>query len=194
MKKLLTAPLIVCSICVFAQRQSILPVNAKSVKPEIATVMADYYDQFLNIKGDTISETKSAVEFQSKVIPEGALRCSITEIKSLYKVCSWQAVMYSSEDFQNAVEKYRRYFIQLNGASFMMEDHHPYRFKGVYDIPAETRAFASSILEPEVQQAALQKVKIEVALNYGMPDWTVSIYIYSKENDADIRPTEKTDQ
>ncbi|MGH2566542.1 MAG: hypothetical protein ACRDE5_18630, partial [Ginsengibacter sp.] len=62
---------------------------------------------------------------------------------------------------------------------------------GDYDAPDEERGFASSILEADVNENYLKKLKIEVALNYNMSGWSVRILVYEKESDADIRPTEK---
>ena len=75
-----------------------------------------------------------------------------------------------------------------------MHDNKAWKFEGLYDTPDNDRSFASSILGPEVNEKVLQRLKIEVALNYNMPEWTVKVLIYEKENDADIRPTEKTGQ
>ena len=40
----------------------------------------------------------------------------------------------------------------------------------------------------------MNQFKIEIALNYGlMPEWSVKIYVYEKEDDEDIRPTVNND-
>ncbi len=41
----------------------------------------------------------------------------------------------------------------------------------------------------DANNKAIQPFKIEVALNYSMPEWSVKIYVYEKENDEDICPT-----
>ncbi|MDE3213028.1 MAG: hypothetical protein KGM98_07320, partial [Bacteroidota bacterium] len=64
-----------------------------------------------------------------------------------------------------------------------------WRFSGDYDTPDESRAFASSILEPVAPTPQLKQLKIEIALNYTMPEWTVKLLVYEKQSDADIRPT-----
>ena len=69
-----------------------------------------------------------------------------------------------------------------------------WKFAGSYDTPDNTRSFASCVLEPDLDDKVLQRLKIEVALNYNIPEWSVRILIYEKENDADIRPTENSGQ
>lgn len=165
-----------------------------TIKPDIEKVAQDYYDHFQNIIGEKISESINTIEYQSKLVPAGALESTVLEIKGLKNVYSWQATMLSTEEYEKAVEKYKQFYRQLNGANFIMPDHKSWKFRGPYDNPDESRAFASSILEPDVDIKALQKLKVEIALNYDMPEWTVRILVYEKEADEDIRPTEVTGQ
>ena len=155
-------------------------------------IVGDYYDHFYNIKGEKLSESTSTIEYQSKVLPQDALESVITEIKSLHEVYSWEATLLKTDDFEKAVEKYKQIYRQLNGASFKMYDNKSWKFKGAYDTPDDNRAFASSILEPEVAEKVLQRLKIEVALNYNMSEWTIKLFVYEKESDDEIRPTERT--
>ena len=194
MKKLCLLFLLISSLHLTAQNKPLILKVSQTIKAEIGKVVRDYYGHFYNIKGEKISETESTNEYKSKVLLQGALESSITEIKSLHNVYSWQATMFKTDDFEKAVEKYKQIYNQLNGAGFMMHDKTVWKFKGSYDAPDEGRAFASSILEPDVNEKVLQRLKIEVALNYSMPEWTVKILVYEKISDEDIRPTERTDQ
>ncbi len=188
------------SICLFLalqlSAQNRLPVLKipNNIKPEVEKVTGDYYDHFYNIKGEKISETESIIEYKSKVIPKGALETTIVEIKSLHNVYSWLAIMLKTEDYEKAVEKYKQIYNQLNGAGFAMHDKTTWKFSGNYDAPDESRAFASSILEPDIIPKALRRLKVEVALNYNMPDWIVKILVYEKESDEEIRPSSNTEQ
>ena len=64
------------------------------------------------------------------VLPNGALESSITQIKGLYNVYSWQAVMLNTDNFEKAVEKYKQISHELNDANFMMHDREACKFKG----------------------------------------------------------------
>jgi hypothetical protein len=192
MKKLFALIFIFSPFHIFAQNKLPLLKGSNTIKPDIEKVARDYYDHFYNIKGEKISETESTIEYQCKIIPQGSLESTITEIKSLHNVYSWQAIMFNTDDYEKAIEKYKQIYRQLNGASFIMHDNKVWKFKGLYDTPDDNRSFASSILEPDTNEKPFQRLKIEVALNYNMPDWTVKILIYEKENDADVRPTENT--
>ena len=176
-----------------AKRLPILKLNNK-IKSDIEKVARDYYGHFDDIKGEKISETINTIEYESKIIPAGATESTILEIKGLQNVYSWQATMLQTEDFEKAVEKYKQIYNQLNGTNFSMNDNKPWKFRGTYDTPNESRAFASSVLQPDVAEKVLQRLKVEVALNYNTPEWTVKILVYEKEPDEDIRPTESAAQ
>jgi len=194
MKKTITLVLIISALNGLAQSKIPLLKFSNTIKPDIEKVASDYYNHFNNIKGEQTDETQNTIEYQSKILSKGAVESSITQIKGLQNVYSWQAVMLNTDDFEKAVEKYRQIYQQLDGASFTMHDRKAWKFTGSYDAPDNARSFVSSILEPDLEDKVLQRLKIEVALNYNMSEWTVKILVYEKENDADIRPTENSGQ
>jgi len=161
---------------------------APSLKPVIEKVARDYYQNFNNIKGDTVSQTESTIEFKSKIIPEGAIDASITKYINPYSY-SWQTTMFQSEDYQAAVGKYRDYYKQLDGCTLTFYDKSSYKLGGNYDTPDENRAFASSILQLDNSNPDLRLFKVEVALTYSIPNWTVRVMVYEKVADDEIRPT-----
>jgi hypothetical protein len=194
MKKLFSLLLLIITLHLAAQNKLPSLKIANNIKPDIEKVTRDFYDHFYNIIGEKIAETESTIEYQSKVIPAGAVESTIIQVKSLHNVYSWEAVMMNSDNYEKAVEKYKQIYRQLNGVGFVMHDNKTWKFKGNYDEPDDDRSFASSILVADTEEKALQKLKVEVALNYNMPEWTVKVLVYEKESDADIRPTENTGQ
>ena len=88
--------------------------------------------------------------------------------------------MMNTDDYDKAVAKYKQIYRQLNGANFVMNDGKTCKIKGPFDAPDDNRAFASSILEPDVKEKYLQRLKIEVALNYNMPDWALKFWCMKK--------------
>lgn len=175
--------------------QNRLPVFKipKSVKPDIEKVVSDYYGHFYSLKGDKIDETAQTIEYKSKLVPQGALESKITQLKNQVNVYSWQAVMLTTIEFEKAAEKYKELFHQLQGSIFIAYAGKQFKLKGEYDSPDDSRSFASSILSPDVENKAARRLKIEVAINYLLPDWSVKILVYEKDADEDIRPTENYD-
>ena len=188
MKKMIFTILIFPAMAVTAQTRISFKKSPNTLKPVIEKVARDYYQNFNNIKGDTINETESTVEFTSKVAPADALSTSITKYIDPYSY-TWQATMFQSEDYEAAAAKYKEYYKQLNGCKLTFYDKTSYKLVGGYDTPDESRAFASSILQLDAVNRDLELFKVEVALNYSLPDWTVKVMIYEKVADDKIRPT-----
>lgn len=191
MKKLCSIFVLLITMQLSAQNKIAGLKISSSIKPDIEKVAGDFYDHFDHIKGEVISETISTIEYASKVLPFGASESSITQIKSVHNNFNWQANMFTSEDYKKAAEKYKQIYNELNGASYNMHENRLWKFKGSYDSPDDNRAFASSLLEPDKSEQYIKKLKIEVALSYSFPEWSVKVLIYEKESDEDIRPTEK---
>jgi hypothetical protein len=187
MKKWFTLLFIFQAFATFAQTRVALKTSP-SIKPVIEKVASDYYQNFNNIKGDTINKTESTIEFTSKVSPVGSLGTSITKYIDPYSY-TWQTTMFQSENYLDAVDKYKEYYKQLDGCTLTFYDKTSYKLVGGYDTPDEDRPFASSILQLNGNNQDLQLFKVEVALNYSLPDWTVKIMIYEKVADDKIRPT-----
>lgn len=186
MKTLLTIAFLFATVFVSAQTGSLLK-SSTSIRADIEKVAQDYYKNFQNIKGDTISESTSSIEFSSKIIPAGAIETSITRYKTP-ETYSWQSTLLKTEEFTEAVSKYRQIYRQLNGATLTYHDNAEFRLIGTYDTPDESKGFASSFLEVGTYDRQLKMFKIEVALNYAFPDWTVKVFVYEKVADADVRP------
>ncbi len=192
MRKLFCA-LFICTALNMSAQSKISKIKlAPALTTDIQKVARDYYIHFDNIKGEKISESGNIVEYASKVSPPGAIESTIMQIKSLHNSYSWQALMLDTEDYNEAVASYKKIYRQLSGAKISLENEETYKLTGTYDAPSESRAFASSILELDANKKSMQLFKIEVALNYSMPEWSVKIYVYEKENDEDIRPTVNT--
>ena len=188
MRRFLLLLLMASPFALFAQPKVKLTKSTPSVKFVVEEVATDFYQNFNNIKGDTLNITGSAIEFTSKVVPVASLSTSITKYVNPDSY-SWQSILFKSEEYEAAVAKYKEYYRQINGATLTFYDKTSYKLSGYYDIPDENRAFASSILELNGTNHDLQLFKVEVALAYTMPEWFVKIMVYEKVADKDIRPT-----
>ncbi len=187
MKYLTAVMLLFATAPIFAQPKLSIFKSSNSIKPDIEKVVQDYFQNFDNIKGDTLMKTVSTIEFDSKIIPAGSLETTITKYKTP-KTYSWQSTLFKSEEFKEAVGKYKQYYRQLNGSTFTFSNKTSYRVSGNYDSPDEAKAFASSVLGVNSYDNNLKLFKIEIGLNYAFPEWVVSIMVYEKVADEDIRP------
>lgn len=193
MKNLFSLIFILATLSTLAQNKISHIKMTPTVNLEIEKVARDYYDHFDNIKGEKISETENIIEYSSKINPPGALESTIMQIKSLNNSYSWQALMLDTEDYNQAIVKYKQLYQQLNGKKLSFNNGKSYKLKGIYDTPDEAKGFASTLLGLDAAGNEMNQFKIEIALNYAMPEWSVKIYVYEKEDDEDIRPTVNND-
>jgi len=190
MKQLFAVVFILSAMPIFAQPKLSVFKSSASIRADIEKVASDYFEDFNNIKGDTIIESVSTIQFNSKVIPTGALDATVTKYKTL-KSYSWQSTMFKTEEFKEAVAKYKQYFRQLEGATVTFNNKNSYKISGNYDAPDEVRSFASSTLEVKSYDPNLKLFKVEIGLNFAYPEWIVRIMVYEKPADEDIRPSAK---
>ena len=60
-----------------------------------------------------------------------------------------------------------------------------YTLQGVYEAPAEERKFTTSMLAVANAPEALQKLRIEVSIQFEFPEWKVALTVFEKEKDDD---------
>lgn len=188
MKRFLLSAIFLYAATINAQPRLALHKTVPSIKPVIEKVARDFYENFGDIIGDTINQTLNSVQFQSRLIPPESLSTCVIKYVDPYSY-SFETTMFESEDFQEAVSRYKEYFRQLNGCRLTFYDKTAYNLSGKYDLPDEARTFASSILKLTGNNHDLKLFTVEVALNYLMPSWTVKVMVYEKVEDQDIRPT-----
>ena len=188
MKKMLLSFVFFAALAASAQPKLPFKKSVPSIKPVIEKVARDFYQNFGNIVGDTINENGSSIEFKSRITPPESLGTSITKYVDPYSY-AWQSTMFESEDFQQAVSRYKEYFKQLNNSKLTFYDKTAYNLSGNYDAPDESRPFASSVLKLDGTNHDLQFFTVEVGLSYSMPDWTVKVMVYEKVPDSQVRPT-----
>ena len=168
-----------------AQSLKVKPVTG--IRPQVQQLIHSYFQHFDGVKGDTLSQSNGSIVYSSKILP-GAIESSITQYGHGNNY-SWQAILLRTEDFNKGVELYKKYYQQLNGMPVMLDDKSTSKLAGQFDIPEEARSFASSILELQKVNKGLQLLKVEIAINYTFPEWTVKLLVYEKQADEDMRPT-----
>lgn len=188
MRKIFSTLFILQSIAGSAQPLVSLKKSPNTLKPVVEQVARDFYQNFNSIKGDTLNQSEETIEFASKIAPADAISTSITKYLQPYSY-TWEATMFKTENYEEAVEKYKIYYRQLNGSKLTFYDKTSYNLSGRYDTPDEDRAFASSILQLNPSNNDLQFFKVEIGLSYSLPEWTVKVMIYEKIADDKIRPT-----
>lgn len=161
-----------------------------AVQQALQKVITDFPNRLQNITGGLIQENVESSDYTSKVIFPGTESCTITQYKSQKnKNRSWQAVLPEVENFAAAKKQYRDLFLQVKNLGIQLPGNaKPVKAKGEYDEPTEQKKFAGSIFRINNEEGAYKDVKLEVALQYTITGWQVSIYVYDKKEDDEILP------
>jgi hypothetical protein len=179
-----------CTLSLFifstAHSQLHLPATNNHLRNDIAKVLQDYPNKFKNLAGDTLLQNPQVISFTSTIQADGAEECSVEKYSAGKKdVYSWQALMLTSEDFEEAIKKYKKIYTQLNNVPLKIDKDKSFRFSAEYEPPAEERKFNSILFaaaEPE-----MKKLKLELNMRFEFPEWKIRILVYEREREDDER-------
>lgn len=146
-------------------------------------VMADYPKNFTTLKGEVLNNNPQTVEYASLLEFKSAEKNSITEYSGKMPVYSWQAQMFTAEEFADAEKKYKSLYKDLKGITLTLNRDYTYGLDGKYDTPDESKKFAASIFQLTPHASNLPKVLVELSLQYEMPEWKIYLSVYQKERE-----------
>jgi hypothetical protein len=173
--------LLLSFVCLNSPAQLSLPVRVpNNLRPAVEKVLSTYSDHYSPIKGDTVSVSKTSIVYASKVKPESAENCTLTEYLNTDKYdYSWEAVLYNSEEFETAAKKYNTTCQQLKNMT-MRTGGESCKMEGEYEAPGETKNFYSTVFTPSTVNPALDRVRVEVLLQSDLTSWTLRVLVYDR--------------
>ena len=170
-----------------AQLKLSLPHPLSPFRNDVQKVVSEFPNRFAALRGDTVATNPQSVEYASLVKADKAESCTVIQYSSGSKpVYSWQALMLTTESFDEAVKKYKWVFHQLKGMNVKYVADQ-YTLMGRYEEPDESLKFATSTLTAADAPAPWKKLKVEVALQFQFPDWKVCVNVFEKEREDDER-------
>ncbi|MBI5858378.1 MAG: hypothetical protein HZB42_12110 [Sphingobacteriales bacterium] len=159
-----------------------LPV-IDGIANDIKKVVNDYPNQFINLMGDKIVENAQSTEYISVFNANGAEETTVTKYSANKNMCSWQALMLTTESFEKAKQKFRSLFNQLNNLSIRI-GHENSRLKGEYKQPEEKKKFTFVVFSPEPENESTKRLKIEILIQALEPmEWKVKVMVYDRERE-----------
>ncbi len=159
----------------------ILPGNG--LVADIKKVIDDHPYQFSHITGELILENAQSADYQCNLKISGAEESSITRYSSKAKiVSSWQAIMLTTESFDEAKKKFKALYSQMNGLSIRSSKLH-----GVYETPVEEKNFSSVLFSFDANDESFRKLKVELVIYSELLEWKVKLMIYDREREDDER-------
>jgi hypothetical protein len=166
-----------------ASAQVRLPVSNNALRTDLQKVIEDFSKQFTALKGEMQSENPQTVEFTSLLQLSGSENSVITQYSGSKPIYSFNALMLTTEDFEEATAKYKWLYNQLKGMTIRLNRDYTFSLDGDYEAPAESLKFSSSIMKLVPGATNLTKMKVEIAMQFEFPEWKVSLLVYEKERE-----------
>lgn len=189
MKKLTAIFLVSCFFFAHtSQAQFRLPgLSNADMRQALEKVISDYPVDFANLRGEVLNNNPQTVEYVSLLQFKSAEKNTITQYSGTEPVYSWEAQMFSTEEFTEVEKKYKSLYKDLKGITLTLNRDYAYRLEGDYDAPTESRKFASSVFRLVPAATNLPKVKVELSLQYELMEWKIFLSVYQKEREDNER-------
>lgn len=161
--------------------------SINGVANDVKKVIEDYPNRFINLMGEVIVQNTQSTDYRCNFNVNGAEEAFVTRYSAKKDICSWQAVMLTTESFDKARQKFKSLYNQLNNLSIRFNGI-GYHLKGKYEIPDESRKFNSVIFSFSPENETAKKLKMEISMQYEAPmDWKVKVLVYDREKEDDER-------
>lgn len=155
---------------------------------DLKKIIRDYPNQFAHLQGPVMEEKTQVTDYELNFTIAGAESSSITKYSAKGKpVVSCEAVILTTESFEEASKKYRALYSLFNHMAVKMDNGVVFYLKGDYAKPVEEVKFSSSILMFEKPDMYVSKMKIEIAMQYEYMEWKVKFRIYEREREDEER-------
>lgn len=161
-----------------------LPALVNSdVKATLEKVIADFQNDFKNLKTDEITSNPQTTEYQTSLKNSFMEENSVVQYSASQPVYSWQATLLTTEAYEKACDKYKRFYKQLKQVSLRLTKESTIHLYGEFEEPRESSKFVSSVFDPIPASSLPRKLKVELSMQYEFPEWKVKIAIYRKEKE-----------
>ena len=170
----------------FSLNAQVLPVRT-AFQSGLANVVEYYPNQFKNLAGEVLTENPQSTDYRSVVTLKGAEECIITKFSAKGKeIYSWHAVMLTTEDFEEAVKKYKSLYNSIQRLAVKVIGTNAVLSSEFVD-PVEEKKFNSIIFTVSDTDENLKKLKVELTLQNDLLEWVIKVLVYEKEREDDER-------
>jgi hypothetical protein len=153
--------------------------NGNTISNDVKKVINDYPSHFDNILGEVIIQNPQSTDYLCNFKVTGAEECTITRYTGKKnQISSWQALMLTTESFDEAKKKFKSLYSQLNNLA--LQSMH---LKGEYESPVEEKKFTSVLFSFDPADASVKKLIVELILQAEQMDWKVKVLVYDRDRD-----------
>lgn len=185
-KSVKTLVLLTISFLLFspADAQIKLPFVSNGVGSDVKKVIEDYPNRFINLMGEVKMLNEQSTDYYCNFKVNGAEETFVTRYSAKREgVVSWQALMMTTEDFEEAKKKFRSFYNQINNLSVSVGQKSSH-LKAEYKSPLEEMKFTSILFSLDPVDETAKKLKVELLLQYQAPmEWKIKIQVYDRERE-----------
>jgi hypothetical protein len=195
-KPVKTLTFITCAVlsCFLSSAQLKLP-SINGLGADVKKVINDYPNRFINLMGEVASQNTQSVDYKCNFNVNGAEESYVTRYSAKKEICSWQALMLTTENFDKAKQKFKSLYNQLNNLGVELGGNKSLHLKGKYESPTEEMKFTSILFSLDPENELASKLKVEITMEYQAPmEWKVKVLVYDREReDAERGKTTESD-
>ncbi len=149
-------------------------------------VLRDFPNRFHNIKGEVIQEGKSTTEYRSTVQVPGTSSCIVIRANDTKKdVYSWSCTALRTEDFNEAKNKFKEIYGQIENTIIKIEGEKPFIITGQYETPLGDKKETAIIFDLLPAVGELKKLRVELSLQSEIKGWKVSLSVSDNDRKDD---------
>ena len=143
--------------------------------------------------GEVKTENTQSTDYNCNFNVSGAEEAIITRYVAKKEICSWEALMLTTESFEKAKQKFKVLYNQLNNLPVAIGMVKNFHLKEKYEVPEEKKKFNSVLFSFEPANEWAKKLRVEISIQYQAPmdpiaiGWKVKVPVYDKEKDDDER-------
>lgn len=151
-------------------------VFSNKTNQAIETVLQDYNNQFNTIKGNLLHENEQASTYQSTVQIPGAASCKI--IMYANQSVQWQAVLYSSNSFEECRKRFKELFSQIKNTIIRIDNEKPIILNGRFETPEP--GHTQTVIPFDILPANRFSKKLQVSLAMQQQDsnWKIVLNVH----------------
>jgi hypothetical protein len=134
--------------------------------------------------GEIIEEHPQSTDYQCNFKVNGAEESFITRYSAKKEVCSWEALMLTTGNFDKARQKFKSLYNQLNNLSATFGNGRSARFRAPFETPDEKKKFTSIVFDPEPGGEETTRLRVELSLQFHAPmEWKVKVLVYDRDRE-----------
>jgi hypothetical protein len=146
----------------------------------LEAVMHDFPSNLRHITGELVLAEGEIENYACTVELPGAEHCVITRYHSASDTtASWQAKMYTSDDFGKASAKYHALYNRLQSCYLLLADSSMVYLKGEWEPAREEIPFTTSTLRLNTGDGHYAEMQVQLEMLYQESDWEVNINIFN---------------